>query len=61
MSFTGGRATDSTVTGPQPIAAFTAGGGPHEMTMVTNSGATKAQPSGLGTDGESFSVTWKHS
>ncbi len=32
-----------------------------ELTMVTNSGTIKAQPSALSTDGTSFSVTWHHS
>ena len=32
-----------------------------EITMVTNSGATKALPSALSSDGTSFTVTWYHS
>lgn len=32
-----------------------------EIVMVTSNGTVKAQPSGLGSGGESFSVTWKHS
>jgi hypothetical protein len=31
------------------------------MTMVTNSGQTKAAPSGLDSSGSAFSVTWAHS
>jgi hypothetical protein len=31
------------------------------ITMVTNSGVTKASPSSLSTDGTSFTVTWQHS
>ncbi len=34
---------------------------PDEIVMVTSSGTVKAQPSGLGSGGTSFSVTWKHS
>lgn len=32
-----------------------------EITMVTNTGVVKAQPSSLSSDGTSFSVTWKSS
>ena len=32
-----------------------------QITMVTNGGTVKAQPSALGGNGQSFSVTWKHS
>ncbi|MCL4436228.1 MAG: G1 family endopeptidase [Thaumarchaeota archaeon] len=31
------------------------------ITMTTQSGTVKAQPSALSTDGSSFSVTWRHS
>jgi hypothetical protein len=34
---------------------------PDEIVMETSSGTVKAQPSGLGGGGTSFSVTWKHS
>lgn len=34
---------------------------PDEIVMVTSSGTVKAQPSGLGSGGSSFSVAWKHS
>jgi Peptidase A4 family len=44
-----------------PISAFAGSGGPHEMTMVTNSGVTKAQPSPLSSVGTGFSDTWHHS
>ena len=40
-----------------PISAFTY----DPITMVTSSGQTKAVPSGLGSGGSSFSVTWFHS
>lgn len=39
-----------------PIAAF--GASVQDITMVSASGAVKAQPSGLSTNGTSFSVTW---
>jgi Peptidase A4 family len=45
----------------EPISSFTEDGSPHEITMVTNAGVTKAQPSGLSSNGEAFSDTWKHS
>ena len=34
---------------------------PDEIVMVTSGGTVKAQPSGLGSGGTSFSVTWHHS
>ncbi len=34
---------------------------PDAITMVTSGGTVKAQPSGLGSGGASFSVTWQHS
>src|SRR5579871_4672724 len=34
---------------------------PDAITMVTSNGTVKAQPSGLGSGGTSFSVTWHHS
>lgn len=34
---------------------------PDEIVMTTSSGTVKAQPSGLGSGGQSFSVTWHHS
>jgi len=40
-----------------PISAFAY----DPITMVTSSGQTKAVPSGLGSGGSSFSVTWFHS
>jgi Peptidase A4 family len=39
-----------------PIGAF--GSSVQQITMVANSGAVKAQPSTLSSDGTSFSVTW---
>jgi len=44
-----------------PISSFSASGGPHDMTMVTNTGTIKAQPSALAPGGEGFSDTWYHS
>lgn len=41
------------------IGAF--GSAIQQITMVSNSGATKAQPSALSSDGTSFSVTWQSS
>lgn len=34
---------------------------PDEIVMETSGGVVKAQPSSLGSGGESFSVTWQHS
>jgi hypothetical protein len=48
-------ATISGTTGA--IGSF--GASVQQITMVTNSGVVKAQPSSLSSDGTSFSVTWK--
>jgi hypothetical protein len=40
--------------------AINALGTDYAITMVTNSGVTKAQPSGLTNNGGSFSVAWEH-
>jgi hypothetical protein len=40
--------------------AINALGTDYAITMVTNSGVTKAQPSGLTNNGSSFSVAWEH-
>ena len=45
---------------PGPIGSFPAAT-VWEITMVSPSGAVKAQPSGLGSDGSSFSDTWQSS
>ncbi len=50
-------ATVNGVTGA--IGSF--GSNVQSITMVTNSGVVKAQPSSLSSDGTSFSVTWKSS
>jgi hypothetical protein len=49
---------DATIGGgaAAPIGSF--GANVQEITMVTSSGAVKAQPSGLTTDGTSFTDTW---
>jgi hypothetical protein len=44
----------------EPISSFTASGGPHEITMATSTGTTRAAPSALATGGEGFSDTWAH-
>jgi hypothetical protein len=44
----------------QPVSSFTTNSGPHEITMTTSSGATRAQPSALSSNGEAFSDTWAH-
>jgi hypothetical protein len=42
-------------------AAIGSNPNPDAITMVTSGGTVKAQPSGLGAGGASFSVAWKHS
>lgn len=54
VTFTNGQATVGGVTAA--IGAFASA--VQVITMVTGSGAVKAQPSGLDTTGSSFSVTW---
>jgi hypothetical protein len=60
ISFTGAQAAAADGVNV-PISSFTASGGPHEIVMVNNSGATKAQPSALDATGMQFSDAWKHS
>jgi hypothetical protein len=55
VDFSGASATGGGKTGS--ISAFDH----DELTMVTSSGQTKAQPSGLTSGGSAFSVTWYHS
>jgi hypothetical protein len=45
----------------QPISAFTADGGPHEIIAESSSGTLRAQPSALSASGNAFSIAWKHS
>jgi type II secretory pathway component GspD/PulD (secretin) len=52
-----GYATVNGATGT--IGSF--GSAVYELLMVTTSLTVKAQPSALTSDGESFSVAWKHS
>ena len=44
----------------QGISAFTASGGPHDITMTTSRGVTRALPSTLTASGTSFSENWFH-
>jgi Peptidase A4 family len=66
LSMSAAQATSTSVP-ESPIGSFTGSGGPHDMTMVTNSGVVKAQPSGLtqtttGTvTSSAFTDTWHHS
>ena len=43
----------------EPVSSFTTNSGPHEITMATSTGATRAQPSALSSNGEGFSDTWR--
>jgi hypothetical protein len=58
VSFSGSQA--ATGGSDAPISSFTDNSGPHDITMVTSTGAARAQPSGLISNGEAFSDTWKH-
>jgi hypothetical protein len=44
-----------------PISAFTADGGPHQITMASVTGTVKAAPGPLSADGLSFTDVWKSS
>jgi hypothetical protein len=44
----------------EPISSFTGKSGPHEITMVTSKGVTRAAPSVLDSAGNAFSITWAH-
>lgn len=44
----------------QPVSSFTTNSGPHDITMTTSSGVTRALPSALTSNGEGFSDTWHH-
>jgi len=43
-----------------PISSFTGQSGPHEITMVTGGGKTRAAPTALNGGGNAFSITWAH-
>jgi hypothetical protein len=57
VNFSGSYATGNGHTGSISDASWSN----DSITMVTQSGTVKAQPSGLSPDGTAFSVTWKHS
>ncbi|HUO49657.1 MAG TPA: G1 family glutamic endopeptidase, partial [Acidimicrobiales bacterium] len=57
VPFTG--ATAATGGGLAPIAAFSAAGGPHQMTMVSTTGAPRAVPGPLGPGGNWFFDGWR--
>jgi Peptidase A4 family len=54
---------DAAVSGgaDQPLSAFTADGGPHEIVAESSTGTVRAQPSALSASGNAFSIAWKHS
>lgn len=58
MDNTGVSSTNTATIGGAsgPIGSF--GSSVQEITMVTNSGVTEAQPSALSTDGTSFTINW---
>lgn len=58
MAFSSAQA--STGGSLEPVSSFTTNSGPHEITMTTSAGATRAQPSALTSGGEGFSDTWEH-
>ena len=45
----------------QPVSSFTTNSGPHDITMTTTTGQTRALPSALNAAGNGFSDTWHHS
>lgn len=59
MGFT--SASAATGGSSEPISAFTYDGGPHEIICETSGGTVRAQPSALGSGGNNFTMTWKHS
>jgi hypothetical protein len=44
----------------QPMSAFTADSGPHDIIAETSGGVVRALPSPLSASGNAFSITWKH-
>jgi hypothetical protein len=44
----------------QPISAYTASGGPHNITCVTSNGTVRDSSSALSGTGNGFTTTWKH-
>jgi hypothetical protein len=44
----------------QPISAFTASSGPHNITCVTSSGTVRDSSSALSSGGTAFTIAWKH-
>ena len=58
VNFSGAQA--STGGALQPVSSFTTNSGPHDITMTTSGGVTRALPSALSTNGEGFSDTWHH-
>ena len=57
VNFSGSFATGNGHTGSISDGAWTN----DSITMVTNGGTVKAQPSALGSNGSAFSVVWQHS
>jgi hypothetical protein len=52
----------ATTGGDEPISKFTAGSGPHKITMTgTPKTVIRSVPGKLTTNGEGFTTTWKHS
>jgi hypothetical protein len=58
VTFSG--ATASTGGTAAPVSSFTDASGPHEITMQSSAGATRAAPSALTSNGEGFTDTWAH-
>lgn len=58
MAFSGAQA--ATGGSLEPVSSFTTNSGPHDITMTTSSGVTRAKPSALTSNGEGFSDTWAH-
>ena len=58
VHFTGSEA--ATGGSVQPISAFPADSGPHDITMTTTTGTVRAQPSAVDSTGTAFTDTWHH-
>jgi hypothetical protein len=61
FSMTGAGASNSSLPDSSISSFASSDGSPHEMTMVTNSMVTKAQPSTLTSGGTAFTDVWHHS
>ena len=59
VTFSGSDAADGGTL--LPVSSFTTNNGPHDITMTTATGTTRAKPSSLSATGDGFTDTWFHS